>query len=559
MAILRLDSASMDPSGCLASQGGGGAALPFVGTFFIGSTSFLLLTAAAACCAQRSSGRPTPPPTVLASGDAWFGVMGTPTILLLVKLCIAFTVPQLVAFYILTAINDGAPRTAIADMACLVGAGFPVLGALFGGLGVLFVATSPLRLCNRDALAAAAVAGTQPRLVIVIPAGRGVFVVPLAAACAANDGDDTLDKVRVFACDAFGTPQCPDDAAWLRHNIACDLKRRTSAAPRVEVCIRVADFDVHAPPHRRHLPAASGAVDVILAPYLWSTRSDAVEGESAAARCARLHALLLEARRVLARGGRGRLVTIVPVFRRGVAKAALAGAGFDDVRALPGWHWLSFLPSVLMEARVAERAPTARTVAAADGDTAFGDDDEENEEAAAATVAQSVADNSSSFTARTVVRAVVYLATYAAGCAITVVLVRLLSEHWLDLSNAVTGASPGLPFSARVAAVSLALQLNIPVGLGLLLDGAWSAAAMSVLRSNALGTGATALRVAMMATPRRCSQRPSRCLRPHFLGCHPPLSATHMLEFGACSCLSSDRASSPPCSGSPSSVSTCCG
>jgi hypothetical protein len=144
----------MDPRGCLAAAGGDGAPPPFVGSFVLGSGSFLLATAAAVTFTRAKTGGPRPTPHDIAVGRARFGVPGAATITLLVKLAAAFCVPQLVAFASLLAANGGKSGTALADMACIVGSGFPVLAALFGGLAILFVLTSSLRERHRGRLLA---------------------------------------------------------------------------------------------------------------------------------------------------------------------------------------------------------------------------------------------------------------------------------------------------------------------------------------------------------------------------------------------------------------------
>ena len=497
----------MDPDGCLVSQSPDGTPLPFLGPFVYTCSAFLVVALIAQWITHGVLGGSAPSVADLASGVPRYGMTGAATVYLLVKLCFAFTLPQLAAFGALTAINDGGVATPLADMACNAGSAFPVLTAIFGSVVVLVVITNPLRLCNRHALAVAAVGDSAPRVGMVLPAGRGVFVAPLAAAClksSARTGDAAGDPPRLtlLACDAFGTPHCPDSSAWLRHNVANGLLRDPTTAAALDMGVHHVEFTPGAEQQAAScaLPAATGTVDLVLAPFLWTTRSDAAPGESAAARADRLYALLLEARRVLAPGGR--LVTIAPFFRARAAREALEEAEFDGVRSLPGLHWLSFLPSKLVEARVPHGgdssdntdvattgvAAAASSVAAVqhlhptavhsyrglDCDNAGGGWVDGSVDATPAP--SSLATLSSPWTARRVQRALVYAAALLIGCGGVAILVFLLSRHWQQLSSDVVGPAPGLPFSVRLAAVSLSLQINLPTGLLLLLDAAWTAA-----------------------------------------------------------------------------------
>ena len=476
----------MDPNGCLASVSGDGSPIPFLNGFVYGSVSFLTIACAAWYYTVYATAGYHPSAAVLASKGAWFGVPGAPTVALLTKLAIAFCVPQLVAFGVLTFVNGGTAGTALADMACVVGSGFPVMGALFGGIAILIVFTSPLRQYNRRALAVAAV-GTRtlgarsPQSVVVIPAGRGVWIAPFATACVAaaqtdenssTAGDDAPPKVTLLACDAFGTPQCPDSDAWLRHNIDADLLLDPGIAAAVDVDVQHVNFLRQG----GRLHAADGSVDLVVAPFLWTTRSDVAAGESPAQRRGRIHALLIDARRVLAPGS-GKLVAIVPFFRVGAAQQGLADAGYENVRRMRGLHWLTFLPAVLIEASAGGASSCCCSSSPANVSGAM----LHPSEAPAPLKLTALSEIPPPalpvpWTPRTIARAAIFSATLLVGILITALLVRQLALAWLFLSDSVDGPSPGLPYAYRIAAASLTLQMNIPVGLLLLLDGAWAAA-----------------------------------------------------------------------------------
>lgn len=521
----------MDPTGCLAAASPGSfAPLPASGTFTAATAALLCLTACAAGATRAANAGAPPPPGSGAASSPAFGFPGARTVALLCKLVWAISMPPLAAFLALTLSNAGDAGTARGDMACVVGGAFPVLSALLGGLCILMTVVWPLRVWARprvaaavagvlrSAAAAAAAASVSPPpadahvTAVLLCAARGAWVAPLVAACACSEpaegqmhgvsessavggglskvgsGDGaaaaaaavpTPNSLRLLACDAWGSPAFPGTSAWLRVNAAAELATAVppADAARAEVRVGHADFRpalALRPCARLLLPVGSSAL--VFAPFLWGTSSEAPPGESPADGAARVRATLAEARRVLAPAGVGRLVTLTPFFRAKAATEGLKSAGFMHVRTLPGLHWLTFFPSRLIEAAT----PDEDVGVGGDGGQGGGWDrcsrltnppDEEEGTA----LSGSAASGGDVSRARAV-RLAVYAVAFAAGAALVAVLVGLLQVHWAFLNASVMGPAPGLPAGYRMGAMSLALQLNIPVALALLLDGAWVAA-----------------------------------------------------------------------------------
>lgn len=429
----------MDPDGCLAHADNTGDPPRFINTFSIASVAAVIVALASVYVARRTQGS-SPPPVGLATPN--YGMQNLAGITLVCKLCIAFALPSVAAYGAIIMANGGSPLTGLADMACVIGSGFPIMPVIFASLCLLFILTNPFRLWTRHSLLACAVniCPTPVNSAVIFPASRGVYVTPLISIMSTGG--------VIHACDAYGSRACPDSIEWIRHNcVAEHVSSSTSPAIEFHNVLQIesmTQFDI-----------TTGSTDLFVCPNLWSTRSDVIPGETAKDREARISWVLYEAARVLV-PVTGRIVAIVPFFKRKECKAALTAAGFADVVDIHGIHWTSFLPSVLIQASAAT-VPLPRLF---DG-TKVG-----------AYMSRSAAPPCNAW------RAILFMATLLVGCWLSATLLTLISIHWRELSLAIPGPPPGLPYSVGIPAMSVGLQLNMLVGVLMLLDAAWQAATL---------------------------------------------------------------------------------
>ena len=96
---------------------------------------------------------------------------------------------------------------------------------------------------------------------------------------------------------------------------------------------------------------------------------------------------------------------------------------------------------------------------------------------------------------------VVYCLILGSTCIAIACMVPLVSRHWPELSNLITGAPPGLGYQQRLAAIFHGLQVNILTGLLLSLGGAWDEGRNSDCASMAAMTPATAASAACAVAP----------------------------------------------------------
>lgn len=431
----------MDPDGCLAHTGNTGDPPWFIDTFSIASFAGCTVALASLYFARRAQG-PSSPPFGLATPN--YGMQNLAGLTLVCKLCIAFALPSVAAYGAIIIANGGSSGTGLADMACVIGSGFPIMPIIFALLCLLFALTNPLRLSTRQSLMASAVNACPSPVnsAVVFPASRRVYVTPLISAMNTQAGSGGV----IHACDAYGSRACPDSMAWIRHNCAAEHVS-SSTLPSIEFHtvlqtdpIGITPFDI-----------TTGSADLFICPNLWSTRSDVVPGETAKEREARISWVLAEGARMLA-PVTGRMVAVVPFFKRKDCKTALSAAGFEDVVDIPGVHWTSFLPSVLIQAS----APPVPLTHAIDGIGAY------------KSVSATPPCNAP--------RAMLFSTTLLLACWLSATLLSLISSHWRALSLAIPGPPPGLPYSVGIPAMSVGLQLNMLVGVVMLLDAAWHAA-----------------------------------------------------------------------------------